>query len=54
MKVPRSLVEDALLVSVEDPVWALRDDYSGRGMYGDLCFGIVGGVDDQAGDGTGR
>ena len=23
---------------------ALRDDYSGRGMYGDQCFGIV--VDD--------
>lgn len=23
---------------------ALYEDYSGRGMYGDKCFGIVGGV----------
>lgn len=46
MGVPRSLVEDALFVSVDDPEWALRDDYCGRGAYGDQCFGIVGGVAD--------
>lgn len=32
-----------------DPEEALRDDYSGRGMYGETCFGIVvGGVNQAA------
>lgn len=39
--VPRQILEDALQVAELDPDEALREDYSGRFMYGDTCLGIV-------------
>lgn len=38
--VSRSILEDALRVADLDED-AIRDDYSGRFMYGDTCLGIV-------------
>lgn len=38
--VPREKIEAAMYEAGLDES-ALRDDYSGRGMYGDECFGIV-------------
>ena len=43
----RHEVIDALLDAGLDEE-ALRDDYSGRGMYGATCFGIVGNIGDFA------
>ena len=40
----RDAIMDALYDSVDDAESALHEGYSGRGMYGDECFGIV--VDD--------
>jgi hypothetical protein len=37
MKITRQMVEDAAAHVGGD----FRDDYSGRGMYGDLCCGVV-------------
>jgi len=39
--VDRYRVEDALSEIGADPDRAIREDYSGRAMYGDTCFGVV-------------
>lgn len=38
---PRQFVIDALEEMGEDPEESIRDDYSGRGMYGTTCAGLV-------------
>ena len=42
IELPRSAVEDAAWDADLDIEEDLRFDYSGRGMYGAKCFGIVG------------
>lgn len=39
--IPRELVEEAIDGVEMDLEEALREDYSGRGMYSGKCFGIV-------------
>jgi hypothetical protein len=41
-ELPRSVVKKIALDADLDPEEDLRFDYSGRFMYGDKCFGIVG------------
>jgi hypothetical protein len=41
ISVPRSLIEDCADYAGLDPEVAIRDDYSGRGMYHATCLGIV-------------
>lgn len=41
---PEALTEleiDGLTYALENRGWSLRPDYSGRGMYGENCIGIV-------------
>lgn len=39
--IPRRWVEAALDNMGQDPEDAIRDNYSGRGMYGDTCLGFT-------------
>jgi hypothetical protein len=39
--IDKSILEDACWDADLDPDEALRTDYSGRGMYGDKCVGLV-------------
>ncbi len=48
MEVLRDQIEDVLLMSGLDGEIAIKEDYSGRGMYGDTCFGIVCDITDFA------
>jgi hypothetical protein len=41
-KVSRQMIEDAALLADLDREDAIYEDYSGRGMYGEKCLGIVG------------
>lgn len=42
IELKKSVVEQAAWDTDVD----LREDYSGRGMYGDVCFGVVGDTED--------
>jgi hypothetical protein len=35
------LIADTLESWDDENIWSLREDYSGRWMYGETCFGIV-------------
>lgn len=39
--IDREIFENSLLDAGLEPDTDLRDDYSGRGMYGETCIGIV-------------
>lgn len=48
-EVEKSAIVEALdYADFEDPEDAARWDYSGRGMYGRSCFGIIGTMEDYS------
>jgi hypothetical protein len=49
ISIPRELIVEALDNAGVDPEdGGLRESYSGRGMYGSACFGIVGSMSEFA------
>lgn len=48
VEIDRSVVEEAAWAADLDTEKALYDGYSGRGMYGRKCFGVVGSMEDYS------